>query len=124
MRLLSLLSTLLFAGSALAVPVFDDSAPKSFSGTKVIRVTIGNSAASANRLQALVKKLDLELWSRNFKAGQDVDIQVAPEKLNTFQAATTEWKKSVMHEDLGESIEVFENQPAVGDGEMRIADGM
>lgn len=124
MRLLSLISTLLLAGSALAVPVFEDSTPVSFAGTKVIRVRIGDSAASATRLQALVQKLDLELWSRNFKAGEDVDVQVSADKLSAFEAATTEWKKSVMHEDLGESIQVLE-APKAAEGEMRImGDGM
>lgn len=119
MRLLSLLSTLLLAGSALAVPVIDDSASVSFAGTKVIRVRIGDSEGSATRLQALVQKLDLELWSRNFKAGEDVDIQVSPEKLSEFESATTEWNKTVMHEDLGESIQVLE-APVPAEGEMRI----
>ncbi|TGZ77587.1 putative carboxypeptidase [Ascodesmis nigricans] len=99
----SLTALLTLALAVTAIPT-QDRANKTHDGTKVIRVAIPDSAESAARLQTLVGKLDLPLWSRNFLPNGVVDVQVPKEKIEAFEAASIEWKKDVMFEDLGKSI--------------------
>lgn len=115
----TLAALLTLALSAVALPA-PDASVKAHEGTKVIRVSIPDSAESASRLEALVNKLDLSLWSRNFSPNGNVDIQIPKEKLKDFEAASIEWKKTVMHEDLGASIKLEAESMVPDDGEMRI----
>lgn len=118
----SLATILTLALAAAAIPAPDVS-KKTYDGTKVIRVSIPDSAESAARLEALVTKLDLSLWSRNFLPNGVVDVQVPKDLVDEFEASTLEWKKMVMFEDLGESIRMEETSIAPSEGEVRINSG-
>lgn len=76
----------------------------SYDGTKVMRIDLGASEADAQALEALIKKLDLPMWTDVVIANTHVDVEVPKGKFAAFQKGTKDFKVSVMHEDLGASI--------------------
>ncbi|CAG7854673.1 Probable metallocarboxypeptidase A Short=MCPA; AltName: Full=Carboxypeptidase M14A; Flags: Precursor [Serendipita indica DSM 11827] len=113
MRLLALLSTLLvlFAlGHALPQP--RDNPASQFMGVKVVRIPTGPSVDILARLQSLIAKHDLDLWTTTPTINSHVDVEVPPGDYDSFMKAVQELQGqagilepvTIMHEDLGKSI--------------------
>lgn len=96
----------LLSASALATP----SPPKSqtqsvsYDGVKVLRIQLDDSTAKAAKVEALIKKLNLETWTDAVKPNHNVDVQVGSADLAKFQSGLAGIPYTTMHEDLGASI--------------------
>ena len=95
---------LLFSATALAVPTAPKSPAVSYDGAKVVRIQLDDTPAQTKKLQALISKLDLELWSHAVLPNHLIDIQVSKEKLGSFEAGLDGLTYTTMHEDLGAAI--------------------
>ena len=87
----------LVSGAALQT-----SQPKSYQGYKVVRLTVGNNVAKIN---SIIEKLDLTTWMGPPKAGRNADIVIPPAQVAAFDAAVAGMDTTVMHADLGLSID-------------------
>jgi hypothetical protein len=75
---------------------------KSYDGYKVVRLSVGQDVA---KVSSIIEKLDLTTWMGPPKAGRHSDIVIPPAQVAAFEAATVGMKATVMHEDLGLSID-------------------
>ncbi|KAK0738902.1 carboxypeptidase [Schizothecium vesticola] len=75
---------------------------KSYDGYKVVRLSVGQDVA---KVSSIIEKLDLTTWMGPPKAGRHSDIVIPPAQVAAFEAATVGMKATIMHEDLGLSID-------------------
>jgi hypothetical protein len=73
----------------------------SYVGHKVFRVPVLDDGT---HVQALIDRLNLNVWQPPSKKGAFADIQVAPGQLAAFKKAMQGHRYETMHEDLDESI--------------------
>lgn len=81
----------------------------SYDGFQVVRLPVG---MDASKVTDIVNKLGLSTWKGAPKAGHYTDIVVAPEKIAAFTKATAGMERSVLHENLGQSIAAESEFPA------------
>jgi len=103
MRYLTALSSLLALSStafAASVPP-SSSQKKSYSGYKVIRLSVGQDVAKINDL---IDKLGLTTWMGAPRQNGRADVVIPPGQVAEFEAQTKGMKSVIMHDDLGRAI--------------------
>jgi hypothetical protein len=78
----------------------------SYDDWKVYRVNVGSSAVNISNVMS---KLQLELWKGKPASSDVVDVMVPPSAVKDFEASTSDIETSVMHSNLGLSIEEENN---------------
>jgi murein tripeptide amidase MpaA len=73
----------------------------SYSGTRVVRVSVGNNVDKVNDV---ISKLSLTTWKGKPRAGAFADIVIPPSQQAAFDREITGLNTVVMHADLGASI--------------------
>jgi hypothetical protein len=92
----------------------------SYDGYKVLRIALGANEADAEKVNALVTNLDLDIWTHTIAPNRNVDVQVPPEKLSAFLSGLGEIPYSTMYEDLGAAIREESDAIASAEGEQSV----
>lgn len=86
---------------------------KSYDGSKVFRIHLGDDPQDVAAIKGVVANLKLDTWTDSIVKNFPVDVEVPSEKLYAFTKVISDrhLKVSVMHEDLGASIRVENQNP-------------